>query len=156
MSHTAEPGFPRAALYGAGALIPFAMLMTLAVRIGVVAPSPSASDVRTAAGIRPLASRDLLFLDRADGAVEIREVGGGVVASVEPGTEHGFIRGVMRGLARERRMKGYDSSQPFQLTLWADNSLSLTDRATGRVIDLGAFGSSNRAVFAAMLPKAAA
>ena len=100
-------------------------------------------------------SRSLRFVDRADGAVVIEDVGrGGVASVIEPGQQTGFIRGVMRGLARERRMHGIGNAPPFTLTLWRDGELSLTDSATGRSIELTAFGSTNRAAFAALLPGA--
>ena len=59
---------------------------------------------------------------------------------IEPGQQTGFIRGVMRGLARERRMRGIGDAPPFNLSLWRDGELSLTDSATGRSIELTAFG----------------
>jgi putative photosynthetic complex assembly protein len=41
---------------------------------------------------------------------------------------------------------------PFNLTLWKNGTLSLTDKTTGRAIELGSFGPDNRAAFAALLP----
>ncbi len=77
-----------------------------------------------------------------------------VAAIVQPGEQTGFIRGVMRGLARERQMAGIGAEPPFTLTLWQNGQLSLTDSATGRSIEMTAFGSDNRAAFAALLPAA--
>ena len=81
-------------------------------------------------------------------------VGAGIVSVIEPGQQTGFIRGVMRGLARDRRSRGIGNAPPFNLTLWRDGELSLTDSATRRSIELTAFGSTNRAAFAALLPHA--
>ena len=77
---------------------------------------------------------------------------GGTAGLVAAGSRSGFIRGVMRGLARDRRMRGIGEAPPFRLTLWRDGELSLLDEATGRAIELSAFGSTNRAAFAALLP----
>ena len=56
----------------------------------------------------------------------------------------------MRGLARERRSHGFGNDAPFTLTAWRDGELSLTDTATGRSIELTAFGADQpRAAFAA-------
>jgi putative photosynthetic complex assembly protein len=102
----------------------------------------------------PIASRNLRFTDRGDGAVLIVDSDKGDTASIiQPGQQTGFIRGVMRGLARERRMRGIGDQPPFNLSLWQDGELSLTDSATGRSIELTAFGSTNRASFLALLPK---
>ena len=46
---------------------------------------------------------------------------------------------------------GIGDGPPFTLTLWRDGELSLTDTATGRAIELTAFGTTNRATFAALL-----
>jgi putative photosynthetic complex assembly protein len=77
---------------------------------------------------------------------------GATVAVIRPDSEQGFVRGVMRGLARERRLKEASVETPFRLQLWSDNGLTLTDLATGRQIELGGFGGTNRAAFAVMLP----
>lgn len=48
-------------------------------------------------------------------------------------------------------MRGIGNGPAFSLTEWRDGELSLTDTATGRTIELNAFGSTNRASFAALL-----
>ena len=67
-----------------------------------------------------------------------------------PGT-NGFIRGVLRGLARDRKLQRIGTEPPFRLTRWVDGRLSLDDPATGRRIELGAFGPTNAAAFAGLL-----
>lgn len=145
---------PKGALVTAGALVLFALAATTAVRVAHVAPAASPELVRAAEHARPVASRSLRFVDRADGAVVITDVGtGGVAGMVNPGATSGFIRGVMRGLARDRHMRGIGEGPPFTLTLWQDGQLSLVDTATGRTLELGAFGNTNRAAFAELLKK---
>ncbi len=125
----------------------------VAVRTGLMPVQASPVDHRAAANIAIVASRDLRFADRGDGAVIITDVGNGNVAQIIPaGQKTGFVRGVMRSLARERRMAGIGAEAPFRLTAWADGELSLVDSATGRAIELNAFGPDNRAAFAALLP----
>ena len=98
-----------------------------------------------------VATRDLRFGDRADGAVVITQwPDGSVVAVLPPGT-NGFARGVMRGMARERHRREIDSGPPFRLTHWSDGRLSLEDPSTGRRIELDAFGPTNTAVFARLM-----
>ena len=143
---------PRGTLRIAGALVLFALAATSLVRITGTPAAASPVALRAEAGIAAVASRDLRFLDRADGAVVIQDVRTGQPASViHAGEKTGFIRGVMRGLARDRRARGIGDAPPFNLTLWRDGELSLTDSATGRSIELTAFGSTNRAAFAALL-----
>jgi putative photosynthetic complex assembly protein len=66
--------------------------------------------------------------------------------------EQGFLRGVLRGLARERRALGVPADRPYRLTLHADSRLLITDPATGQRIDLASFGPDNAAVFLRWLP----
>lgn len=146
---------PRGTLILAAGLVGFAFLATVTVRVAGIAPAASPAAMRVEAHIAPVATRSLRFLDRGDGAVVIQDAkAGGVASVIEPGQQTGFIRGVMRGLARERRMHGVGDQPPFTLTLWHDGELSLTDTATGRSIEMTAFGSTNRAAFAALLPAA--
>ena len=98
---------------------------------------------------RPVAALDLRFVDRADGAVAVLDAGDGhLVHLVAPGGD-GFIRGTLRGLVRERKRADVDDRPPFRLTRWSDGTLTLEDDATGRRIDLDAFGPTNAGAFAA-------
>ncbi len=153
-THTHADMLPRGTLILAGALVLFAFTTTAAMRIAHVPATASPVALRAANHMMPIASRNLRFTDRGDGAVLIVDTDKGDTASViPPGQQTGFIRGVMRGLARERRMRGIGDRPPFNLSLWRDGELSLTDTVTGRSIELTAFGSTNRAAFLALLPK---
>ncbi len=155
MSTASRPAdmLPRGTVVIAGAMVAFALAATSFVRIAGIPPAASPVAFRAEAKVAPVATRTLRFLDRADGAVVITDVGTGATAAViAAGEKTGFIRGVMRGLARDRHARGIGAAPPFDLTLWRDGELSLTDRATGRSIELTAFGASNRAVFAVLLP----
>ncbi|GAC1407387.1 MAG: photosynthetic complex assembly protein PuhC [Novosphingobium sp.] len=155
-THSHADMLPRGTLVTAGALVVFAFSVTAAMRIAQVPPAASPAAMRAANHVEAVESRDLRFIDRADGAVVIEDVRGSTASVIEPGQQTGFIRGVMRGLARERRMRGLGDQPPFKLTLWRDGELSLTDSVTGRSIEMTAFGSSNRASFMALLPKGTA
>lgn len=153
--HSHADMLPRGTLITAGALVVFAFTVTAAVRIAGIPAAASPAAMRAANHVELVASRNLRFIDRADGAVIIEDADKGDTASViAPGQQTGFIRGVMRGLARERRASRIGNQPPFNLSLWRDGELSLTDSATGRSIEITAFGSSNRASFMALLPKA--
>lgn len=98
-------------------------------------------------------SRELRFLDRSDGAVVILDhPGGEPVEVLAPGT-HGFVRGVMRGMARERRSKKVGDEPPYRLTSWSDGRLTLDDPSTGRWVELVAFGPDNFQAFAQLLDR---
>lgn len=93
--------------------------------------------------------RTLQFEDRADGAVVVRE-GGAQVAVFEG--EQGFVRGILRGFARNRRMQGIGAAEPFHLAAWADGRITMDDTATRQRFELQAFGPSNVNVFIGLLP----
>ena len=91
---------------------------------------PSQRDRRHAhAGRGAVQSRTLHFADRNDGAVEVTDADRHIVAVLPPGT-NGFARGVMRGLARARKLEDVGQEPPFVLTRWADGRLSLDDPST--------------------------
>ncbi len=79
--------------------------------------------------------------------------GSGCVDTVAPGT-NGFLRGTMRGLARERKRQGVGPELPFRMIGRADGKLTLEDPGTGRRVDLGSFGPTNAAVFAQLMATA--
>lgn len=153
MSAVHNETVPKGALIAAASLVIMTIVATGAVRLTGTPPAASPALLRVAEKATPISSRDLRFSDRADGAVVIEDVGSGATAGmVEAGSKSGFIRGVMRGLARERRMHGVGNQPPFRLTLWSDGELSLVDTATGRNLEMGAFGGTNRDAFLALLP----
>ena len=73
-----------------------------------------------------------------------------MIDTVAPGT-NGFLRGTMRGLARERKRAGVSAELPFEMTGRSDGKLTLADPATGRRVALGSFGPTNAAVFARIM-----
>lgn len=101
-----------------------------------------------------LQQRELRFEDLPDGGIAVFDAAHPAqpLDRIAPAS-HGFLRGSLRGLARERKRQGGDARQPFRLQARADGALSLEDPVTGRRIDLRSFGASNAAVFAQWLPR---
>lgn len=150
MSHThidSKP-FPRIALIAAACLMGGSIVAAAAGRLALTNEA-QASAVETT---QPVVARDLAFFDMENGAVEVRDSGGEQVLFVAaPGT-NGFIRGVMRGMARNRHARGIGQEAAFRLAQWPNGRLSLEDLATGKRIELSAFGTENRKAFAQLLP----
>jgi putative photosynthetic complex assembly protein len=101
-----------------------------------------------------LAERTLAFADAPDGAVLVTDAQTGERLAEMRG-EQGFLRGVLRGLARERRAQQVGATTPYVLSLHADGRLLISDPHTGQRIDLASFGPDNAAVFARWLPAGA-
>ncbi len=153
-THDHEQTIPPQAIWAAVMLVCTALVLAMLVRVGVLNREAIPSAERAAAHVAPAVVRNLTFVDRGDGAVVVRDVKSGetVRVLIEGVPGNGFVRGVMRGMARERRIRGVATEPPFNLTLWQNGTLSLTDTTTGRAIELGSFGPDNRAAFAALLP----
>jgi putative photosynthetic complex assembly protein len=152
MSEINAQEFPRGALYTAAGLIGFSLLLTSAVRLGFVDPAHTSAQVRAAAQVGIAAQQNLRFTDETDGSVLVTDAtNASVVRMLKPGSNN-FIRGVMRGLARDRRARGADSTEPFKLTRWTNGELTLEDAVTGRRIELGGFGTTNKESFDRLLP----
>lgn len=151
--HDHENTVPRPALILAGALVATTLALTALVQVGVLNREAVPAVERASAGVVAVETRHLAFEDRADGAVVVKDTDSGETLAVLMGENDGggFVRGVMRGMARERKMKAMGQEPPFELALWANGSLSLLDPATGRSVELGSFGPDNRAAFAKFL-----
>lgn len=154
-AHSHENTVPRPAIVAAGALVVLSLVMTASVRLGLLDQEAVPAVARASAAVQPLEVRELTFADRADGAVIITDDATAQIVAVidSEAKQGGFIRGVMRGLARDRQMRGIGAKPPFALTLWQDGSLSLRDTATDRTVELGGFGPDNRAAFMGLLAK---
>ena len=144
MTKPAPDAFPRFALFAVAALLVFSIAIAITGRQAGIG-------VMTREAVRAVETRQLFFSDRSDGAVEIREAGSAQLLLVlDPGT-NGFVRGAMRGLARERRIRGIGAEVPFSLVYWENGKLTLEDTETGHTIDLSAFGATNFELFPRLL-----
>jgi putative photosynthetic complex assembly protein len=152
--HSHENMIPPGALKAAFLLVGLSLLLVSAVKLGWVGVAPSPAEARLEAHLRPSEQRLLRFEDRADGYVVVRDASSGAQVAAIGSEGSGFVRGVMRGLARERHLNREGQAAPFLLASWPDGALSLTDTATGRVIELESFGPTNKAAFAHFLPGA--
>lgn len=139
-----HPHWPLAA---AGALALASIAAVAAVRLsGLTIHVPDAPTVRESA---------LRFIDQPDGSIAVLDGDSGRLVDRVTG-ESGFVRGTLRGLARERKRSGIGAEQPFRLVAHADGRLTLLDPATGRRVDLESFGPTNARAFAHMLSAASA
>ncbi len=142
-ARTVDRTLPRGALVGAWALVTLSLALVGVARLTGYQPAKPPSSVA-------VESRDLRFVDRADGAVLIYGAQDRLIDTLAPGT-NGFVRGVLRGLVRERRADHIGPEPPFRLTRWADGRLSLDDPSTGRHVDLEVFGPTNAGAFAEIM-----
>jgi len=95
-------------------------------------------------------TKQLRFEDRSDGSIAVISAPDGQIVKVIEG-EAGFVRGILRAMARERRIKEVSQAIPFELIARADGRLTLLDPATGNRIDLESFGKDNVVEFAVLL-----
>jgi len=139
-----DHALPRGPLLGAAILIGVTIVAAGAVRLTGVGSSRVA-DAPTAT------ERAFRFEDRSDGGISVFDAASErQVDQVAPGT-NGFLRGTLRGLARERKRQGIGPEEPFRLIAHVDGRLTLVDPATGRRVDLESFGPTNAAVFYRLL-----
>lgn len=132
--------FPKKLLIAIGLMLAFVLSIVTWMRMGATGIDPVPA-------YAPIVERSLRFEDRADGSILVRDAQSNTeIAKVLPGT-NGFLRSTMRGLARERKRREIGSEPPFLLAIRTDGRLSLGDPATGRYLDLDAFGPTNADVF---------
>ena len=144
-TQVAHNPFPRMAVIGGAVIVALALVGAGLGRLSGVGTGPVLGTTET------VVSRELRFEDLGGGRAVIRDAGdGAVVAELQPGTEN-FIRGVMRGIARERRAHGIGTEPPVVLTMDAAGNVALGDPSTGRTIYLNAFGPTNRDSFVRLL-----
>ena len=135
--------FPRLALVAVGVVLVMSLAMAGAGRLGI-----GRTELQDSAAVTV---RELRFADRPDGGIDVFEGRDGRSIFVVPPGTNGFLRGVLRGLARDRRRADLGAEIPFRLVRSADGRLSLDDPATGRHVALEVFGPDNYQVFADLL-----
>ncbi|WMS42706.1 photosynthetic complex assembly protein PuhC [Acuticoccus sp. MNP-M23] len=87
--------------------------------------------------------------DTADGGISIVSDAGTTILAPD---SHGFIRGVLRALARQRHVQKIGPEEPFVISEDQQGRFAIADPQTGARIDLRAFGSDNTIAFASLMP----
>jgi len=94
---------------------------------------------------------NLYFVDQDNGDVLVVDADNNHTLHRLTIGEGGFMRSVVRGLAKERRATGHGPGVPFQLAVWQTGLVSLIDPVTQRTIELSAFGPDNVLAFTQLL-----
>jgi putative photosynthetic complex assembly protein len=144
IEHTIDPGIPKPIIAAAGTLILLALVAVVIVRltgVGAVHENDAAA----------VSVREFLFEDRSDGSIVILDARNRQLVDTVAPASNGFLRGTMRGLARERKRQGIGPEVAFQLVGRADGRLTLVDPGTHRRVDLESFGPTNAEVFAKLM-----
>lgn len=135
---------PKGGLFAAAALVLFALAAVTTARLtgsgGTRMMLPAAVE-----------SRELNFADGHGGTVLVYDSSTKQLIDTLPPGSNGFIRVVLRGLARERKLGDVGAEPPFRLTRYVNGQITLTDTSSGKAIDLDAFGSANRQAFARLM-----
>ncbi len=142
----------RAPLLLMGGLIAASLVLTASVTLGFLPKQSVPAEARAAAGIDVAQKRSLRFFDEADGSVRIEDGASGEVLARHGVGAGGFIRATVRSLVHQRRIRGLGPEVAFTLTRWENDTLTLSDPATGRSLEVSAFGPDNRAVYQELLP----
>lgn len=139
-----ETMIPKGALGAAIMLVLFALVAVTVSRVTGVG-----STQMTPPAV--VESRDLRFEDGKDGAVVVLDARDNQVIEQMPSGTAGFVRVVMRGMARERRLGDIGSEPPFRLARHSNGQVTITDTATGKRVDLDAFGTANAESFTRLM-----
>jgi putative photosynthetic complex assembly protein len=140
------PRVPRGALIGAAVMIALSISLAAAGRVMGASERPTAAVV---------ASVSVRFSDRPDGSIAVSAANADRVIHLVPPGSGGFVRGVLRGMFRTRKLEAIDRAPPFTLTRDADGAFALLDPVSGRRVDLRSFGPTNREAFEAIWRAAA-
>ncbi len=129
---------PRPVLFAAGVLLVLALLIA-AFGNGKTTNSNDATPI--------VASYEISLTTREDGSILPRLTDGRALPAIDA-ERAGFVSGVIRGLARGRKLGGIDALAPYRLTRLRDGRLLLVDTSTNTSLDVGLFGSDNARIFA--------
>jgi putative photosynthetic complex assembly protein len=134
------------------------MLLMLCLILGYVTYQTQFNTVKNNDLGKIVKTEQLFISDDANGDILVKILPKGVQdtegkndKTVRYSGEQGFLRGTLRALARERHMRNITDQSPFELSLYSDSRLIISDPLTQSSIDLAAFGSDNLAVFTQLI-----
>lgn len=142
-----SPKFVRAAAFGGLALIAVTFVGVGLVQMGEIAPvGPDRSSP-------PQVLREIVFVDLRDDWVALNDASTGeTITRLRPNSD-GVLRNARRAFAYARR--GAPSDAPYQIALWSDDRLTISDLATDTHVPLDAYGPTSTgplAVLATLKP----
>jgi putative photosynthetic complex assembly protein len=140
--------FPTIALYAAAVIIVLAIGAAALGRYNTVHHPVDMTTIQ-----EPVAQFvDVTFADQDDGSVVVKNAATAqTIITLKPG-EDAFIRAVIRGFVRDRTARKLGHDVPFRIYRLVDTRLVVEDRATNRRVNLRAFGPTQQAAFARLLP----
>lgn len=155
--HDGQGDVPRPALIAAGALVAITIGLAASARLGILqtAPGPTALHTLVSFTVTPsgqqagarqsgIQAAPLVIRNSATGATLAR-----LTPKQDP-----FLRTTLHALIAQRSAAHRATTAPFILANGHGDSLILRDPTSGAAIDLAAFGTSNEAQFASLLPAA--
>jgi len=95
----------------------------------------------------PRISLDLRMVTAPSGDVTVLENASGRQIDLLVGDQSGFLRTMIRVIRRDLGPIEDINSIPFRIEAWHDHRVTMEDLASGRRIDLRAFGPTNAEVF---------
>lgn len=157
-NHLHAQTVPRTALWAAAFLIILTLVLAaIARRDGHRGPA-----ARVIGQEQPQIEQAMLrFEDRPDGTLAVLDADTGREVRLIPPETNGFIRGVLRGMFRNRKLESMARGDArFRLAREATSEsggkarLTLEDPDSGRRVDLDSFGPTNSEAFADLLLRA--
>ena len=136
--------FPKAALYGAAAVIFTSLALVTTARLTGYMENvdPGGTQAFT---------RDVIFKTSDNGIIAIEDAATGRPLGEFPVSENRFVRVVMSSLKFERDGANAADNSPYRIVRWEDGRVSVADPVSGRSIELAAFGRNQVATFENLL-----
>lgn len=97
-----------------------------------------------------VAERTIYLAGDISGAATVTDADGTVIADLSP-EEGGFVSGVYRVIAHERKKARVAPDGPVVVAAFENGRMAVTDPSTGWSADLMGFGQDNAAAFAKLL-----
>jgi putative photosynthetic complex assembly protein len=97
-----------------------------------------------------LSERSIILEGHGAKAVTVRDENGALLADLAHG---GFVTVIQNGLERARTVAHADQTKPVRLIAYANGRLTVLDPETGWSVELGNFGSDNKAAFERLMTK---
>ncbi|MEM1371559.1 MAG: photosynthetic complex assembly protein PuhC [Pseudomonadota bacterium] len=142
------PFITTGALYAACGIVTFSLIVTtLCATFGWQANIALPGQAETVVPIH-------IVIDETDQTIAINDARDATTLASLPLDVNYFTASLKRSLDKRRRYEGITSSAPFELVRWDTGRLSILDPATGKQIQLRAFGKKQHAIFTDIMERA--
>lgn len=140
-------------LIAMGGVVLITLALVISVKLGLFERQAVPEQNRIESGVQVAETRSIRFHDGADGTIWVADAVSGEELGRYSQNEGGFVRATARAMVLTRQQNNLGPAVPFELIVWDNGGMTLSDPQTGRKLELTSFGTRTHEIYQDIMAK---